>query len=184
MTSKHLTAAELEAGLGEISRSPKDSGRLELIVRRPQTGERDVQDEAELSLTEGLIGDNWKVRGSSRTADGTAHPDLQLTMMNARAISLLAREKDLWRLAGDQLFIDIDLSAQNLPPGTKLAVGSAVVEITNEPHTGCKKFAQRFGADAQQFVNSPVGRELRLRGVNAKVVKPGVIRIGDLAKKI
>ncbi|SRR6266404_1694375 len=184
MTSKHLTMAELEAGLREISQAPKDGGRLELIVRRPQTGEREVLQEAELSLIEGLVGDNWKVRGSSRTVDGSAHPNLQLTIMNARAISLLARERDLWRLAGDQLFIDMDLSAENAPPGTKLAVGSAVIEVTDEPHTGCKKFAERFGVDALQFVNSAVGRELRLRGINVKVVQPGVIGVGDVAKQI
>jgi hypothetical protein len=184
MTSKHLTMAELEAGLREIRQAPKDDGRLELIVRRPQMGERDVLEGAELSLIEGLIGDNWRIRGSSRTAEGAAHPNLQVTIMSARAISLLAGEKDLWRLAGDQLFIDIDLSAENAPPGTKLAVGSAVIEVTDEPHTGCKKFAERFGVDALQFVNSAVGRELRLRGINAKVVQPGMIRVGDVVKKI
>ena len=184
MTSKHLTMAELEAGLGQISQAPKDGGRLELIVRRPQTGEREVLQEAELSLSEGLVGDNWKIRGSARTPNGAAHPNLQLTIMNARAVSLLARERDHWRLAGDQLFIDMDLSPENAPTGARLAIGSAVIEVTDEPHTGCKKFAERFGVDAVQFVNSPVGKALRLRGINSKVVKPGVIRVGDVVKKI
>jgi MOSC domain-containing protein YiiM len=104
--------------------------------------------------------------------------------MNARVIDLVAREKDRWSLAGDQLFIDLDVSAENLPPGTRLALGSAVIEVTNQPHTGCKKFAARFGLDALKFVNSPVGRQLQLRGVNARVRQAGVIRIGDLVKKL
>lgn len=180
---KHLTMAELEAGLDEIRRSPKDGGVLELIVRRPQTGERDILAEAELDPVEGLVGDNWKTRGSSLTEDGSAHPEMQLNIMNARVIALVAQEKERWQLAGDQLFIDLDLSAENLPPGTRLALGSAVVEVTAKPHTGCNKFVARFGADAMKFVNSPVGRELHLRGINAKVVQGGVIRAGDLVKK-
>jgi MOSC domain-containing protein YiiM len=103
--------------------------------------------------------------------------------MNARAIALLAQDKSRWPLAGDQLFVDIDLSAANLPPGTKLAIGSAVIQITAEPHTGCRKFAARFGREAIKFVNSRVGKQLNLRGVNAKVVRPGAIKIGDVARK-
>jgi hypothetical protein len=183
MTDPHLTMQELEAGLEKVRQAPKDGGCLELIVRRPQTGERDVVQKAELSLSEGLVGDNWKMRGSTRTGDGTAHPDLQLTIMNARAIALLAREKALWQLAGDQLFIDMDLSAANVTAGTRLEIGSALIEVTNEPHTGCKKFAARFGDSALQFVNSTIGRELRLRGINAKVVRPGLIQVGDVVKK-
>lgn len=183
MTVKHLTLEELESGMKNVRQSPRDGGRLELIVSRPQVGEREVLQQAELSLAEGLVGDNWKARGSARTVDGAADPNLQLTIMNARAIALMAREKDLWRLAGDQLFIDLDLSAENIPPGTRLAIGSALVEITAEPHTGCKKFAARFGNHALQFVNSATGRQLRLRGINAKVVTPGFIRVGDVARK-
>jgi MOSC domain-containing protein YiiM len=141
-------------------------------------------EEGELDLVEGLVGDTWKVRGSSRTLDGAAHPDMQLNIMNARVVALLAREKDRWPLAGDQLFIDMDVSSENLPPGTRLALGSAVIEVTDQPHTGCKKFEARFGLDALKFVNSPLGRQLRLRGLNAKVTQPGVIRVGDSVKKI
>jgi MOSC domain-containing protein YiiM len=130
------------------------------------------------------VGDCWKDRGSSRTHDGSADPGMQLTIMNSRAISLIAQEKDRWQLAGDQLFIDMDLSPENMPDGTQLAIGSAVVAITDLPHLGCKKFASRFGKDAVRFVNSPAGRQLRLRGVNAKVVKPGAIAAGDIVKKI
>jgi len=181
---KHLTMAELEAGLDEIRQSPKEEGVIALIVRRPKVDAREVLEEGELDLVEGLVGDTWKVRGSSRTTDGAAHPDMQLNIMNARVIALLACEKDRWPLAGDQLFIDMDVSSENLPPGTRLALGSAVIEVTDQPHTGCKKFAARFGLDALKLVNSPVGRQLQLRGVNAKVTQPGVIRVGDSVKKI
>jgi hypothetical protein len=182
--AKHLTMVELEAGLDAIRRSPKDEGVIALIVRRPKVDAREVLEEGELDLVEGLVGDTWKVRGSSRTPDGAAHPDMQLNIMNARVIALLAREKDRWPLAGDQLFIDMDVSSENLPPGTRLALGSAVIEVTDQPHTGCKKFEARFGLDALKFVSSPLGRQLQLRGVNAKVTQPGVIRVGDFVKKI
>jgi hypothetical protein len=182
--AKHLTMAELEAGLDIIKQSPKDEGVVALIVRRPQVDAREVLEEGELDLIEGLVGDTWKVRGSNRTLDGSAHPDMQLNVMNARVIALLAPEKDRWPLAGDQLFIDLDVSSENLPPGTRLALGSAVIEVTDQPHTGCKKFAARFGLDALKLVNSAVGRQLQLRGVNARVAQPGVIRVGDLVKKL
>lgn len=174
---------ELHAGLDEIRRAPKDGGVLELIVRRPRKGEREVVQEGELDLADGLVGDSWKSRGSSRSIDGRAHPDMQLNIMSSRVIALLSQDKARWPLAGDQLFVDLDLSAGNLPPGTQLAIGSAVIEVTPEPHTGCGQFVERFGADAQKFVNSPLGRELQLRGINARVVKPGVIRVGDVARK-
>ena len=176
--------AELEAGLDEIRASPREEGVLKLIVRRPRIGEREVLQEAELDLAEGLVGDNWRTRGSSRTPDRSSHPDMQLNIMSCRVIALLARHPDRWPLAGDQLYIDLDLSAANLPPGTRLALGSAVIAVTDQPHTGCKKFVERFGAEAMKFVNSPLGRELRLRGINARVVRPGRIRIGDLARKV
>jgi hypothetical protein len=181
---RHLTMAELEAGLDDIRRSPADSGVLKLIVRRPQVDEREVLEEGELDPVEGLLGDSWKNRSSSRTADGRAHPDMQLNIMNARAIALVAQDKARWQLAGDQLYIDMDLSAENLPPGTRLALGTALIEVTAQPHTGCKKFVARFGLDAMKFVNSAVGRALCLRGINAKVVRAGVIRVGDVVKKL
>jgi hypothetical protein len=183
-TIKHLTLEELEAGLEVIRQSPTDHGRLELIVRRPATGEREILPRGELDLVNGLVGDNWKMRGSSSTADGSAHPEMQLNLMNTRAIALIAQSKARWHLAGDQLFVDLDLSETNLPPGTRLALGSAVIEVTPVPHNGCKKFVARFGVEAMQFVNSPVGKALHLRGINAKVVQPGVIHVGDEVKKI
>jgi hypothetical protein len=181
---KHLTMEELEAGLDEIRQSPQDEGVLRLIVRRPQTDEREVLEEGELHPVEGLVGDSWKMRGSTRTADGSPHPDTQLNIMNARVAALVAQDKDRWQLAGDQLYIDMDLSEENLPPGTQLAIGSAVIEVTPPPHTGCKKFVSRFGLDAMKFVNSSLGRELHLRGVNARVVQPGLIRVGQVVKKL
>ena len=182
--AKHLTTAELEAGLDAIRQSPKNEGVIALIVRRPQVDAREVLEEGELDLAEGLVGDTWKVRASNRTPDGSPHPDMQLNVMNARVIALVAGEKGRWPLAGDQLFIEMDVSQENLPPGTRLALGSAVIEVTDQPHTGCKKFAARFGLDALKLVNSPVGKQLQLRGVNAKVAQPGVIRVGDLVKKL
>lgn len=182
--SHHLTQAELEAGLEAILQAPKKEGTLELIVRRPQIEAREVLQLGELHLNDGLIGDNWKTRGSSRSEDGGPHPEMQLNLMNARVIALLARERARWALAGDQLYIDLDLSEANAPAGTRLALGTAIIEITAQQHTGCKKFTARFGVEAVKFVNSPIGRELRLRGANAKVIQPGTIRVGDVVKKL
>lgn len=184
MEIKHLTTEELEAGLEEIRQSPKDNGRLELIVRRPQVGEREVLSEGKLDLIAGLEGDNWMARGSASTPDKSAHPEMQIDIMNSRVIALLAQSKERWQLAGDQLFIDIDLSEENLPAGTKLSIGDAMLEISPQPHSGCKKFTERFGLEAMKFVNSPLGKELHLRGVNAKVIQAGTIRVGDTVKKI
>ena len=181
---KQLMMEDLEAGLDEILRSPKDAGLLHLIVRRPRVDEREVLAEGELHPSEGLVGDGWKGRGSSRTPDGSSHPEMQLNIMNARVIALLAQDRERWPLAGDQLYLDLDLSAANLPAGARLALGQAVIEVTAQPHTGCKKFVARFGLEAMRFVNSKVGRELNLRGINARVVQPGVIRVGDVARKI
>lgn len=180
---RHLTRDELEAGLGLIRQSPGDHGVLELIVRRPSAGVREVLGEGQLDLLLGLMGDNWSTRGSPRSSDGLAHPDMQLNLMNARAIALVAGERARWPLAGDQLYLDLDLSADNLPAGTRLRLGSAVLEVTAQPHTGCQKFVARFGLAAMQFVNSPLGRHLHLRGINAKVVRAGTIRVGDVASK-
>ena len=180
----HRTPEELEAGLDHVRASPRDEGALRLIVRRPAVGEREVLDEAELDPVEGVVGDNWRTRGSSRTPDGSAHPDMQVTVMNARVVELVAGSPERWPLAGDQLYVDLDLSAANLPPGTRLALGSAVVEVTDQPHTGCGKFVERFGVEAMRFVNSPLGRRLHLRGINARVVRPGVVRAGDVVRKL
>ena len=181
---KHLTTAELEAGLDDIRRSPQDEGVLEMIVCRPLVNEREVLAEGRLDPSQGLVGDSWITRGSSRTADGSAHPEMQLNIMNSRVAALLAQSKDRWPLAGDQLYLDLDLSKDNLPAGARLALGTAVIEVTAQPHLGCKKFVERFGLEAMMFVNSEVGKRLCRRGINAKVVEPGVIRVGEAAKKL
>ena len=181
---KHLSMTELEAGMDYIRQSPKDNGILKMIVRRPVEDEREVIERGELDLSEGLVGDNWKPRGSKHSEDGSANPEAQITVMNARTIELLAQEEERWPLAGDQLYIDMELSDDNVPPGTRLAIGSAIIEVSAVPHTGCKKFSARFGVEAMKFVNSPEGKRLHLRGINTKIVQPGVLRVGDIVKKI
>lgn len=178
----HLSYAEMEAGLEEIRQSPKDNGVLKMIVRRPSTDEREELVEGELSLEEGLVGDSWKDR-YNREQFSSADINAQITIMNARAVALLAQSEERWSLAGDQFFVDFDLSDENVPAGTQLALGTAVVEVTAEPHTGCKKFAERFGTDATKFVNSPEGKRLHLRGINCRVVRAGTVRVGDIVKK-
>ena len=175
--TEHTTADEFRAGLDHIRAAPSDRGTVELIVRRPAVDEREVVEEGELDLVVGLIGDRWHLGASPIN-------DAQLTLMNARAAELIARTRERWPLAGDQLYVDFDLSVDNLPAGTRLAVGKAVVEVTAVPHTGCAKFSARFGTDALKFVNKSPGRELRLRGANARVVTPGPVRAGDTIAKL
>lgn len=180
----HRSLDELTAGLDAVRAAPKDEGRLELIVRRPRPGEREILVEGELDLELGLVGDDWSRRPSKKTPDGSPHPEMQLNLMNATAALLVAGgDPDRRALAGDQLYVELDLSEANLPPGTQLAIGSAVIEITAEPHRGCAKFSKRFGVNAVRFVNSTEGRQLKLRGINAKVVQPGTIRQGDTVTK-
>ncbi len=177
----HLRTEELLAGLARVGDSPSDSGTLDLIVRRPSAGGREVIDVAQLDPRLGLVGDKWSIE-VGRDADPEA--ETQLTLMNSRFVALIAQEKSRWPLAGDQLFVDFDLGRANIPPGTRLQLGAAVVEVSAEPHTGCSKFVARFGVDAMTLVNSPLGRERQLRGVNARVVHGGVIRTGDLVRRI
>ncbi len=181
---RFLTTEELDAGLEQIRAAPRDNGRLELIVRRPSTLAREVVERATLDVTEGLVGDNWLARGNKKTPDGAAHPEKQITIMNVRVIALIAPDRDRWALAGDQLYVDMDLGQDNLPVGARLAIGGATLEITEPPHTGCKKFVQRFGADAMRFVNSAAGKQLRLRGVHAVVVDAGEVALGDRAIRV
>jgi MOSC domain-containing protein YiiM len=168
---EYLTAESLQSGLEQIRRAPADQGTVQLIVRRPTENTREILFEATLDSAEGLVGDKW--------SRGSANPETQLTLMNARVASLLAGEPERRGLAGDQLYVDLDLSEQNIPIGTRLHIGSAVIEATSPPHLGCSKFAERFGPEARRFVNSSVGRQLRLRGLNAKIVVSGTVRVGD-----
>jgi MOSC domain-containing protein YiiM len=176
--------ARLEESLDHIREAPSDAGTVELIARRPAEDEREVLTEARLGLHDGLEGDTWRPRGSRHTPDGGPDAEAQLTLMNARAAAAIAGERERWALAGDQFYVDLDLSLTNLPAGTRIQIGSAVIEFSEKPHTGCAKFSARFGNDALRFVNSPVGRELRLRGANCRVVVPGVVRPGDTIRKL
>ncbi len=168
-----LSASELEAGVDDIKSSPKDAGVVEKIVCRPAVGERRELDRAQLDVQTGLVGDNWAKRVFGKF---TPNPDMQLNLMNARAIALIARSPDRWQLAGDQFYVDLDLSPDNLPPGTRLLIGDAVIEVTAEPHLGCSKFIARFGRDAALFVNSAVGKSLNMRGINARIIQSGDVQ--------
>lgn len=180
----YLTIDALEAGLDYVRRSPTDSGTLDLIVCRPAVDERRILQQGTLDLDVGLVGDTWNARSTTSTADGSPNPDAQVTLMNARAIALIAGDPDRWALAGDQLYVDLDLSQEGQPPGTRLAIGEAVVELTAKPHRGCSKFSARFGPEALRFVNTGTGIVLNLRGRNAKVVTPGTIRRGDAVRRL
>ena len=182
--ARHLDLAELEDGLPEIRRSPTDRGVLRAIVIRPETDARTSLQQCELSPEGGVHGDNWAKGCWMSLPDGRPHPDVQVTIMNARTIALIAQDEARWPLAGDNLFVDLDLSGDNLPPGTRLAVGSALLEITAVPHKGCKKFAARYGVDATRFVNSREGLRLHLRGIYAKIVEGGVVAVGDAVAKL
>ena len=183
MTINHLDTNELEAGINYILDAPDDKGLVCMIVSRPEIGIRKILKNASLDTNEGLIGDNWKDRGSSSTPDKSANSETQITVMNSRVIELIAHSDDRWKLAGDQLFIDMDMSRSNLPPGSKLKVGSAVIEVSEKPHTGCQKFSQRFGLDALKFISTPMGREQCFRGINARVMKSGIVTVGDIVIK-
>ncbi len=182
--AEHLDLESLEAGLDEIRRSPADGGALLMIVRRPGIDGREVVEAGSLDVAVGLTGDSWQDRPSSSSADGGPHPLAQVTIINSRMLDLVARSRERWPLAGDQLVVDLDLSAENLPPGTRLSIGSAVIEVTEKPHTGCLKFASRFGHAALRFVSTPLAMALRLRGVNTRVVQSGTIRAGDTVARI
>lgn len=175
---------ELEAGFDHVRGAPPDHGKLELIVSRPAKKERELHEEGELTLEEGLAGDMWARRASFRTSK--PNPDAQVTVMSARVAALVAdgEDPDAWAQAGDQLYVDLDLSEANLPPGARLEIGEAVLEVTADPHLGCGKFIKRYGADAMKFVSTPEGRALRLRGVNTRVVVPGGVAVGDAVRKV
>ena len=182
----HRTIDELDAGLAHIAAAPQESGTVALIVTRPSQGQRCLPECGRFEQHGGLDGDNWSTRGARDTPDGAAHPGREITLMNVRVAALVAGSDDpaVWALAGDQLYVDFDISEDNLPPGTSVRIGTAVIEITPEPHTGCKKFVERFGPAAGRWVNLPPGRRLRLRGANARVIEGGDVRLGDAVAKL
>jgi hypothetical protein len=179
------TTAELEAALDHLRNAPTDEGPLTLVVRRPESLSRELLDEGVLDTEAGLVGDNWRSRVTSRAVEAGRHDEAMLTLMSARMVGLLADDDDERALAGDQLYVDLDLSVDHLPVGTRLSVGDdALLEITAKPHRGCKKFLARFGPDVLAFVNSDEGLRLRLRGVYARVVEGGVVRPGDVVRRL
>lgn len=180
----HLSLDQLNDGLSDIRQSPVDKGVLKAIVIRPASDERVSLTECEVSPELGVHGDNWAKGCWMSLPDGRPHPDVQIAIMNARTIQLIAQDEDRWPLAGDNLYVDLDLSGENLPCGQRLAIGSAVLEITDVAHNGCKKFAQRFGDNAVKFVNSELGKKLHLRGIYARVVTTGVVRVDDAVRKL
>ena len=184
MDDQPRTLEQIQAGLDEVRRSPVDHGVVRRIVRRPAVEAREAVDAARISVATGLDGDCWATRGSKRMPDGSADREAQVTVMNSRFAALVAGEPERWDAAGDQLYVDLDLGVENLPPGARITVGGAVLEISEVPHTGCVKFSGRFGADALRAVSTPEGRALRLRGVNTRVIESGEVRVGDPVRRI
>ena len=179
-----LTTEQLVSGLPHVSESPADGGRVELIVVRPSKGEREFRGEVYVSPEGGVDGDRWRTSPDSETAGGTPDPRTQVSLMNARLLRLISGEEELMSLAGDNLIVDFDLSDGNVAVGQRLAVGGAVVEVSDVAHNGCGSFMQRYGRDAVKFVNSPEGKRLHLRGLYARVVEAGVVRVGDAVRKV
>jgi MOSC domain-containing protein YiiM len=183
MTAMHVNRDELDARLPELRALDSTTGTLELIVRRPTEGEREVPPVGEITLEEGLVGDRW-LAGARRHPDGSVDRHNQLTIMSTRMLGLIA-EPERWSQSGDNLLVDMGLDIESLPSGARLAIGDElIVEISEVPHTGCAKFSARFGSDALRFVNSAEGRTLRLRGVNAQVVRPGTVSPGDAIRRL
>ncbi|MDA1190559.1 MAG: MOSC domain-containing protein [Candidatus Poribacteria bacterium] len=184
MEIAHLTTEQIEAKLDWIQSAPTDNGTLEGICIRPASNERVELERCRLSPKLGVEGDSWARKCWKTLADGSPDPDVQVTIMNARAIEVMAGSRDRWKWAGDQLFADFNVGVDNLQPGDRVRIGDALLEITAEPHNGCDKFKDRFGLDALKYVNSPDGKSLRLRGIYARIVEEGVINVGDTIRKV
>jgi len=176
---KFVTTDEINSNLSFILSSPKDVGKIESIIVRRRKNERELRKEVFLSPEKGVEGDRWY-----DLSKGKPDPRRQLTIINSRLIKLLAQSVERMQLAGDNLIIDLDISDANLPVGQRLTIGKVMVEITDVPHTGCSRFAERYGNDAVEFINAPERSSLRLRGVYAKFLNSGLIHVGDIIKKI
>ncbi len=174
----HRTLADLEPHLDHLQAAPTDEGQLAMVVCRQGVARRRLLDEGRIDRELGLVGDDWSTR-PTRAPGGLPDRDKQVTVMSARMVALLDGSPQRQALAGDQLYVDLDLSADNLPPGARIAIGEAVLEVTDKAHLGCAKFVRYFGEEAMRFVNGRVGRRLRLRGLNTRVVTPGTVRPGD-----
>jgi hypothetical protein len=183
METTNAPERNLDRHLEHVLASPRDSAPLELIVARPAPGEREVLEVAVLDPVDGLAGDTWLARGSRSTPDHAANPAAQLTLMSTRVLAAIEPDPTRWPLAGDQLYVDLDLSAENLPAGTRLTIGSVVLEVTELPHTGCAQFSARFGADALRWISTPTGRANRMRGMYVRVITGGTVRVGDIVRK-
>ncbi len=181
---EHTTSDELNDKMDWLLDSPKDGGVVRGIVVRPATDEREELQEARLSPEGGVEGDRWASTAQRKLKDGRLNPDVQVTLTNARLIELLAKERSRWSLSGDQIYVDMDLSMENLQPGQRLAIGSTVLEISEVPHRGCSKYRSRFGQAGFDLVDSARGRELRFRGVYAQIVKEGTVGVGDQIHKV
>jgi hypothetical protein len=176
---RHRTLEELEAEVGHVRAAPQEAGKIEHLVRRPQPFEREVVQELTFSVRDGVVGDCWSTKPSSKTPDGSPHKGKQVTLMNARVIALIAGEREHWSVSGDQIHVDLDLSKRNLPVGTRLRVGTAILEVSDAPHIGSEKFQERFGKDALRFLSTKEGLERRMRGMNCFVLHGGTVRKGE-----
>lgn len=184
MVQEFFSLNSLNDSFSDILDSPITNGTIELIVCRPKTNARKILTEAELTIEEGLVGDCWKNKRNFMRKDGLPDVEVQLTLMNSRCINAIAGSKEFWPLAGDQLFVDLNLCKTVLQPKQQLKINDAIIEITDVPHLGCSKFSKRFGSDALKFVNSKNGKLHNLRGVNAKIIQPGVIKTGAIIERI
>jgi MOSC domain-containing protein YiiM len=173
------TFEELEALWAAAPPPPRERGSVRLLCVRRAPSEHETPESVEVTVDEGLVGDRW-----SRRADHDPDPDSQVTLMMANVAELVAAGVQPLHEAGDNILVDYDISAENLPVGSRLRIGGVVLEVSAAPHTGCSKFAGRFGTDALRWTNSPRWPERRLRGMNCRVISGGTVRLGDAVERI
>ena len=173
------TFDELEALWSAAPPPPRERGSVRLLCVRRAPSEHETPESVEVTVSEGLVGDRW-----SRATAHDPDPDSQVTLMMAGVAELVAAAEQPLHEAGDNILVDYDISVDNLPVGSRLRIGEAVLEVSATPHTGCSKFSGRFGQDALRWVNWRYWRERRLRGVNCRVVSGGTVRLGDAVERI